>query len=51
MVAAAHDGVSTPEVMAQMSARIPGAELLTVDDAWHMSVFTDPVLLSQLMTR
>jgi pimeloyl-ACP methyl ester carboxylesterase len=48
-VAAAHDGVSDPQAMADMAARLLHGELRVLDDAWHMSVFTDPNQLARLI--
>jgi 3-oxoadipate enol-lactonase len=49
LVAAGHDRVSDPPAMADMAARLTDGELRVLDDAWHMSVFTDPVGLAQLI--
>jgi 3-oxoadipate enol-lactonase len=49
IVAAAHDAVSTPEAMNAMHSRLPGSEFVVLDDAWHMSIFTDPARLAGLL--
>jgi pimeloyl-ACP methyl ester carboxylesterase len=47
--AAAHDAVSTPSAMTAFAGRIPGA-VLTVHEAWaHMSAFTAPADLADLL--
>ena len=50
VVAAGHDEVSNPQAMADMAARLPSGDLRVLDDAWHMSVFTDPARLARLIT-
>jgi hypothetical protein len=35
--------------MAAMAARLAHSELRVIDDAWHMSVFTDPARLVSLL--
>ena len=49
VVGAGHDEVSDPSAMAGMAARLPHSSLTVLEDAWHMSVFTDPVRLAGLM--
>jgi pimeloyl-ACP methyl ester carboxylesterase len=49
VVAAGHDRVSDSSAMADMAGRLAHGELRVLDDAWHMSVFTDPVGLAQLI--
>jgi hypothetical protein len=49
VVAAGHDEVSDPSSMADMAARLPKSSLTVLEDAWHMSVFTDPFRLAGLM--
>jgi 3-oxoadipate enol-lactonase len=49
VIAAAHDQVSTPEAMRGMCSRISGARFVVLDDAWHMSIFTDPANLAALL--
>lgn len=36
--------------MADMVSRLGHGELRVLDDAWHMSVFTDPEQLARLVT-
>jgi len=36
--------------MTEMAARLPRCQLRMLDDAWHMSVFTDLARLVALMT-
>jgi pimeloyl-ACP methyl ester carboxylesterase len=49
VVAAAHDQVSTPEAMCAMSSRLRDARFVVLEDAWHMSIFTDPTRLAALL--
>jgi pimeloyl-ACP methyl ester carboxylesterase len=49
LVAAGHDTASDPQAMAAMAARLAHSELRVIDDAWHMSVFTDPARLVSLL--
>jgi len=42
LVAAEHDTVSTPEVMADMAARLPRAGLRVLRAAWHMAPVEHP---------
>lgn len=49
VVAAGHDRVSDPQTMAAMAVRLTHGELTVLDDAWHMSVFTDPIRLARLV--
>jgi 3-oxoadipate enol-lactonase len=51
LVAADHDSVSDPQTMAGMAGRLPHSQMRVLDDAWHMSVFTDPTRLVALMTE
>ena len=51
VVAAEHDQVSDPDTVAAMCARIPDAEIVILENAWHMSVFTDPNRLAALLNR
>ena len=51
VVSAGHDEVSDPSSMADMAARLRMSSFTVLEDAWHMSVFTDPVRLSGLMAR
>ncbi|MET0703034.1 MAG: alpha/beta fold hydrolase [Mycobacterium sp.] len=50
LIAAEHDSVSDPQTMAAMAHRLPHCHLRVLDDAWHMSVFTDPARLVALLT-
>lgn len=51
LIAAGHDGVSTPAAMGELANRIPQATL-TVEDAWsHMSAFTAPAALAERLSR
>jgi 3-oxoadipate enol-lactonase len=50
VVAAAHDQVSTPEAMNAMHVRIPASRFVVLDEAWHMSIFTDPARLAALLS-
>jgi 3-oxoadipate enol-lactonase len=47
--AAGHDRVSDPQTMSDMVARLPDGQLTVLDDAWHMSVFTDAARLARLI--
>lgn len=51
VVAAAHDPVSSPEVMSAMHRRLVYSQMVTLNDAWHMSVFADPVRLRSLIAE
>ncbi|MAU80288.1 MULTISPECIES: alpha/beta fold hydrolase [Gordonia] len=51
VVAAGKDGVSTPEVMADLARRIHGAEFDLHPDWSHMSAFIDPKALAGLIQR
>lgn len=49
VVAAEHDAVSTPQAMNAMHRRLPDSQFVVLDDAWHMSIFTDPAKLAGLL--
>lgn len=49
VISAAHDQVSDPSAMAAMATRLPHAALTVLEDAWHMSMFTDPAGLARLI--
>jgi pimeloyl-ACP methyl ester carboxylesterase len=49
LIAAGLDPVSTPEAMSAMAARLPRATLRVLPGAAHMSPFTDPAALAQLI--
>jgi pimeloyl-ACP methyl ester carboxylesterase len=49
VVGAGHDRVSDPQATMEMAARLTHSELRVLQDAWHMSVFTDPARLVQLI--
>ena len=49
VVGAGNDRVSDPQATAEMAARLTQTELRVLSDAWHMSVFTDPIRLAQLI--
>lgn len=49
LLAAEHDPVSTPEAMAELAERVPGAHLQVLAGAGHMSPFVDPVALGELL--
>ncbi|MFZ2013424.1 MAG: hypothetical protein WAV00_06345 [Nocardioides sp.] len=49
VLAAGHDGVSTPEVMREMADRIPGAHFHVEPEWAHMSAFADPAALARLL--
>lgn len=51
LVAAGHDGVSDPESMRALAARLPDAEFTVEDDWYHMSPFVDPVALAERLLR
>lgn len=51
LIAAGHDGVSTPAAMRQMSERIPGSRFVARDDWSHMSAFVDPQALAVLLAE
>ncbi|WP_238422923.1 alpha/beta fold hydrolase [Gordonia sp. 'Campus'] len=51
VVAAEHDTVSDVDAMEAMHRRIPGSDFAVLDDAWHMSIFEDPVELARLLRR
>jgi pimeloyl-ACP methyl ester carboxylesterase len=51
VVAAEHDAVSDPATMSAMHRRLRGSEFIELDDAWHMSVFTDSERLAGLLKR
>jgi 3-oxoadipate enol-lactonase len=51
VISASHDRVSDPSTMADMASRMATAELTVLEDAWHMSTFTDPVGLAHLIDR
>jgi pimeloyl-ACP methyl ester carboxylesterase len=46
-ISARHDQVSDPPAMAEMVTRLTYGELRVLENAWHMSVFTDPIRLAQ----
>lgn len=46
LVAARHDGVSTPDVMAELAADLPRSSFECVDEWSHMSPFVDPRALA-----
>jgi pimeloyl-ACP methyl ester carboxylesterase len=48
-IAASHDRVSDPRAMTDMVARVGRGELVVLEDAWHMSVFTEPSRLARVI--
>ena len=50
LIAAELDQVSTPEAMSAMAGRLPRATLQVLPGAAHMSPFTDPAALAELIS-
>jgi len=51
LLAAELDQVSTPDAMAALADRLPQGSLIVLAGAAHMSPFTDPVALAELIIR
>jgi 3-oxoadipate enol-lactonase len=51
VLAAEHDDVCDPPTVTAMHGRLAGSELVVINDASHMSVFTDPDRLARLLNR
>lgn len=51
LIAAELDQVSTPAAMSAMASRLPEATLRVLPGAAHMTPFTDPAALSQIVLR
>jgi len=51
LIAAELDQVSTPAAMSAMASRLPDATLQVLPGAAHMTPFTDPAALSQIVLR
>jgi pimeloyl-ACP methyl ester carboxylesterase len=49
LIAAEHDQVSTPAAMSALAGRLPRASLTVLPGAAHMSPFTDPAVLAELL--
>jgi pimeloyl-ACP methyl ester carboxylesterase len=51
LIAAELDQVSTPAAMSDLASRLPGATLQVLPGAAHLTPFTDPAGLGQLLTK
>ena len=51
LIAAEFDQVSTPAAMSALASRLPRADLHVLPGAAHMTPFTDPAALAQLILR
>jgi len=51
LIAAELDQVSTPAAMSALASRLPGANLHLLPGAAHMTPFTDPAALAQMILR
>jgi pimeloyl-ACP methyl ester carboxylesterase len=50
VVAAEHVAVSDPAAMSAMHRRLRRSRFVVLDGAWHMSVFTEPDQLVDLLS-